>query len=115
MTMAKTKHKDRSAAAGLGTTAGAAVTEGAAVVALTGGSASASAITYALGTIGGLVGGGMAAGLGLLIGVHALVGGAAYGISKVVKKRRGKIGEQDCLREETTLLSVAFQRRQHNL
>ena len=51
--MANTENKDRSAAAGLGTTAGAAVTEGAAVVALTGGSASASAITYALGTIGG--------------------------------------------------------------
>ena len=86
--MANTENKDRSAAAGLGTTAGAAVTEGAAVVALTGGSASASAITYALGAIGGLVGGGRAAGLGLLIGVPALAGGAVYGISKVVKKRR---------------------------
>ena len=90
MTMANTENKDRSAAAGLGTTAGAAVTEGAAVVALTGGSASASAISYALGIIGGLVGGGMAAGLGLLIGVPALAGGAVYGISKVVKKRRGR-------------------------
>ena len=90
MTMAKTENKDRSAAAGLGTTAGAAVTEGAAVVALTGGSASASAITYALGTIGGLVGGGMAAGLGLLIAVPAAAGGVVYGISKVVKKRRGR-------------------------
>ena len=90
MTMANTENKDRSAAAWHGTTAGAAVTEGAAVVALTGGSASASAITYALGTIGGLVGGGMAAGLGLLIGVPALAGGAAYGITKVVKKRRGR-------------------------
>ena len=82
--------RDRSAAAGLGTTAGAAVTEGAAVVALTGGSASASAISYALGIIGGLVGGGMAAGLGLLIGVPALAGGAAYGLTKVVKNRRGR-------------------------
>ena len=90
MTMANTENKDRSAAAGLGTTAGAAVTEGAAVVALTGGSASASAITYALGTIGGLVGGGMAAGLGLLIGVPALAGGAVYGISKAVKRKRGR-------------------------
>ena len=88
--MANTENKDRSAAAGLGTTAGAAVTEGAAVVALTGGSASASAITYALGTIGGLVGGGMAAGLGLLIGVPALAGGAVYGISKAVKRKRGR-------------------------
>ena len=43
-----------------------------------------------LGAIGGLVGGGMAAGLGLLIGVPALAGGAAYGITKVVKKRRGR-------------------------
>ena len=88
--MANTENKDRSAAAGLGTTAGAAVTEGAAVVALTGGSASASAITYALGAIGGLVGGGMAAGLGLLIGVPALAGGAVYGISKAVKRKRGR-------------------------
>ena len=90
MTMANTENKDRSAAAGLDTTAVTTVAEGAAVVALTGGSASASAITYALGTIGGLVGGGMAAGLGLLIGVPALAGGAVYGISKVVKKRRGR-------------------------
>ena len=88
--MKNTENKDRSAAAGLGTTAGAAVTEGAAVVALTGGSASASAITYALGAIGGLVGGGMAAGLGLLIGVPALAGGAVYGISKAVKRKRGR-------------------------
>ena len=88
--MKNTENKDRSAAAGLGTTAGAAVTEGATVVALTGGSASASAITYALGTIGGLVGGGMAAGLGLLIAVPAAAGGAVYGISKVVKKRMGR-------------------------
>ena len=88
--MANKENKDRSAAAGLGTTAGAAVREGAAVVALTGSSASASAITYALGTIGGLVGGGMAAGLGLLIGVPALAGGAVYGISKAVKRKRGR-------------------------
>ena len=83
--------KDPSAvAAGLGTTAGTTVVEGAAVVALTGGSASASAITYALATIGGLVGGGMAADLGLLIGAPAVLGGAAYGISKAVKKRKGR-------------------------
>ena len=88
--MKPNERKDRSAAAGLGTTAGTTVAEGAAVVALTGGSASASAITYALGTIGGLVGGGMAAGLGLLIAVPATAGGAVYGISKAVKKRRGR-------------------------
>ena len=46
--MKNNERKDRSAAAGLGTTAGTTVAEGAAVVALTGGSASASAITYAL-------------------------------------------------------------------
>ena len=83
--------KDPSAvAAGLGTTAGTTVVEGAAVVALTGGSASASTITYALAKIGSLVGGGMAAGLGLLIAVPAAAGGAVYGISKAVKKRRGR-------------------------
>ena len=41
--MKPNERKDRSAAAGLGTTAGTTVAEGAAVVALTGGSASASA------------------------------------------------------------------------
>lgn len=88
--MKNNERKDRSAAAGLGTTAGTTMAEGATVVALTGGSASASAITYALGTIGGLVGGGMAAGLGLLIAVPAAAGGAVYGISKAVRKRRGR-------------------------
>ena len=82
--------KDRSAAAGLGTAAGTSVAEGAAVAALTGGSASASSLTYALGKIGSLVGGGMAAGLGLLIAVPAAAGGAVYGISEVVKKRMGR-------------------------
>lgn len=82
--------KDRSAVAGLGTTAGTTLAEGAALVALSGGSTSASAITYALATIGGLVGSGMAAGLGLLIGAPAVLGGAVYGVSKVVKKRTGK-------------------------
>ena len=46
--MKNNERKDRSAAAGLGATAGTTAVEGAAVVALTGGSASASAITYAL-------------------------------------------------------------------
>lgn len=78
--------KDRSSAAGLGTTAGTAAAEGVALLALTRGSASASAITYALRAIGGVVGGGMATGLGLLIGVPVLAGGAAYGIAKVIKK-----------------------------
>ena len=90
MTTKETKDRSAAAAAGLGTTAGTTVVEGAAVVALTGGSASASAISYALGAIGSLVGGGMAAGLGLLIGAPAVLGGAAYGISKAVKKRKGK-------------------------
>ena len=88
--MGETQKKDRSAAAGLGTAAGTSIAEGAAVAALTGGSASASSLTYALGKIGSLVGGGMAAGLGLLIAVPAAAGGAVYGISKVVKKRMGR-------------------------
>lgn len=82
--------RDRSAAAGLGTVAGTTAVEGAAVVALTGGSASASALTYALGALGGLLGGGMAAGLGLLIGAPVVLGGAVYGVSKAVEKMRGK-------------------------
>lgn len=86
--MKNNEGKDRSTAAGLGATAGTIAVEGAAVVALTGGSASASAITYALATIGSLVGGGMAAGVGLLIAAPAVAGGAAYGIAKAVKKRR---------------------------
>lgn len=85
-----TKNQDRSASAGLVTAAGTTAVEGAAVVALTGGSASASALTYALGTIGGLVGSGMGAGLSLLIGAPVVLGGAVYGISKAVKKMRGK-------------------------
>ena len=82
--------RDRSAVAALGATAGTTVAEGAAVVALTGGSASASAITYALATIGGILGSGMAAGLGLLIGAPVVLGGAVYGVSKTVKKMRGR-------------------------
>lgn len=88
--MGETQKKDRSAAAGLGTAAGTSIAEGAAVAALTGGSASASSLTYALGKIGSLVGGGMAAGLGLLIGAPVVLGGAAYGITKAVKKSRGR-------------------------
>ena len=88
MNMEKKERKDRSAAAGLGTTAGTTAVEGVAVVALTGGSVSASALTYALGAIGSLVGGGMAAGLGLLIAAPAVAGGAAYGIAKAVRNRK---------------------------
>lgn len=85
-----TKNQDRSAAAGLGTAAGTTAVEGAAVLALCGGSGSASAITYTLATIGGLVGAGMGAGVGLLIGAPVVLGGAVYGVSKAVQKRKGK-------------------------
>ena len=82
--------KDRSGAIGLGTTGAGAVVGGTSLAVLTGGSASASAITYALGTIGGVVGGGMAAGLGVLIGGPALLGIAAYGVAKAVRNRKQK-------------------------
>lgn len=49
---------------------------------LTGGSASASAITYALGMIGGFFGGGMAAGLAAVIGGPAALGLGGYVIGK---------------------------------
>lgn len=61
---------------------------GATVATLAGGSASASAITYALAAIGGAVGGGIAAGLALVIGGPVVLGGAAYGIAKLVKKSK---------------------------
>lgn len=89
--MSQNKKKEEKVSAGeigLGTGAAGAATGGATLVALTGGSASASAITYALGAIGGAVGGGMAAGLGVLIAGPALAGAAAYGVAKVVKNSK---------------------------
>lgn len=86
----KKQRKDHSGAIGLGTSGAGAAAGAGSMIALTGGSASASAITYALGTIGGLVGGGMAAGLGVLIGGPVILGGAAYGIAKAVQKRKTK-------------------------
>ena len=82
--------KDHSAGVGLGTGIGGAAVSGGTMVALTGGSASASAITYALAAVGSVVGGGMAAGLGLLIGGPAALGAGAYGVAKLVKKHKEK-------------------------
>ena len=50
--------------------------------------ASASTITWALGAIGGLVGGGMAAGVAIVAASPIAVGGAAYGTVKLIKKIR---------------------------
>ena len=86
----KKQSKDHSAAIGLGTTGAAAAAGGGTMVALTGASASASAITYALGTIGGVVGGGMAAGLGVLIAGPVALGGIAYGTAKAIKSIKKK-------------------------
>ena len=67
--MANSKNsKDRSGEIGMGAGATGAAAGGGTMVALTGGSASAAAITHALATVGGVVGGGMAAGVGVLIG-----------------------------------------------
>lgn len=90
MEQKKKEKKDISGAVGVGTTAVGAATGGATVAALAGGSASASAITYALAAIGGVVGGGMAAGLGVLIGGPVALGGAAYGVTKIVQKKKKK-------------------------
>ena len=82
--------KDRSGEIGLGASGAGAVAGGTSVAVLTGGSASASAITYALGTIGGIVGGGMAAGIGVLIGGPIALGAGAYCISKAIRKKKSK-------------------------
>lgn len=87
--MAK-KQKDRSGEIGLGAGTAGAAGAGGALVSLTGGSASASAITYALSAIGGTVGGGMAAGLGVIVGGPVALGLGAYGISKAIHKSKNK-------------------------
>ncbi len=89
--MSKSKNqKDRSGEIGVGAGATGTVASGGTLVALTGGSASAAAITHALATVGGVVGGGMAAGLGVLIAGPAVIGLGAYGISKAVKNAKKK-------------------------
>ena len=75
-----------SAKAAFGATTAGAAGSGVTLLTLTGGSASASAITYALGAVGSIIGGGMAAGLGVLIGGPVLLGTAVYGITTCLKK-----------------------------
>lgn len=67
---------------GLGSGTVGSIGAGGTVYVLTGGSASASAITYALGMIGGFFGGGMAAGLAAVIGGPAALGLGGYVIGK---------------------------------
>lgn len=86
--MKKEKRKDRSGEIGLCAGSAGAVGAGGTLVALTGGSASASAITYSLAAIGGAVGGGMAAGLGVIVGGPVALGLGAYGISKAYRKAK---------------------------
>ena len=86
----KKQEKDNSGAIGLGAAGAGAAAGGATVAALAGGSASAAAITYALGAIGGIVGGGMVAGLGVLLAGPIAIGAGAYGISKAIKKSKQK-------------------------
>lgn len=91
--MAKEKNKsekDYSGESAVGAGAAGAVGSSVALGVLTGGSASASAITYALAAVGSVAGGGMAAGLGILIGGPVALAGAGYGIAKGVKKIKNK-------------------------
>ncbi len=89
-TKKRNKEKDYSGEIGLGAGTAGAASAGGALVALTGGSAGASAITYALSAIGGVVGGGMAAGLGVVIGGPVALGAGAYAVSKAISKARRK-------------------------
>ncbi|MDE6542899.1 MAG: hypothetical protein K2K76_02925 [Muribaculaceae bacterium] len=84
------KEKDYSGEIGLGAGTAGAAGAGGTLVALTGGSAAAPAITYALSAIGGVVGGGMAAGLGVIIGGPIALGAGAYAISKAIRKTKRK-------------------------
>lgn len=47
---------------------------------------SASTITWALGVLGGAVGGGMAAGLAVVAAAPLVVGAAGYGTAKLIKR-----------------------------
>lgn len=82
----KRNDKDRSGEIGLTAGSTGAAGAGGTLYALTGGSAAAPAITHALAVVGGLVGGGMAAGLGVIIGGPVALGVGAYGVSKAYRK-----------------------------
>ncbi|MDE6510485.1 MAG: hypothetical protein K2L00_00095 [Muribaculaceae bacterium] len=82
----KKKNNDRSIQIGTGGGVVGTAASGGTMIALTGGSASASAITHALATVGSVVGGGMAAGVGVLIAAPVAVGGVAYVASKTYNK-----------------------------
>lgn len=56
--------------------------------------ASAAAITETLGTIGGLVGGGMAAGIVLVAAAPVVAGGFGYWGVKAAKNIRGRLGRK---------------------
>lgn len=51
---------------------------------------SAATMTWALGAIGSLVGGGMAAGLAIVAAAPVAIGGATFGIVKLFKKASKK-------------------------
>ncbi len=73
----------KSNVAGL-TGAGAGVAGSVGTVVVVGGGTSAAAITRGLAAVGGLVGGGMLAGIGVIAAAPLAIGGICYGISKLV-------------------------------
>ena len=78
--------KDHSGTWAMGGAAAGAAGAGATLATIAGGSASASAITYALGAIGGT----MIGGLGVLLAAPVACAGIAYGAYKIVKKNKKK-------------------------
>lgn len=52
--------------------------------------ASASTITWGLGALGGLVGGGMAAGIAIVAAAPLALGATAYGVTKLITKSTRK-------------------------
>lgn len=83
--MEKIKNSKSAAIAG-GVTGGAT----AAGIGVAAAGSSAATITYTLGAVGALVGGGMAAGLAIVAATPLAIGGAAYGITKIITRKKHK-------------------------
>ncbi len=81
------KKKQDNAAVITGAVAGGTTVAGVGVAAA---GASASTITWALGAIGSAVGGGMAAGLAVVVAAPLAIGAAGYGAVKLIQKAKKK-------------------------
>ena len=90
--MAKNSTKHEKIAGGVGATAGAGggVVGTGALVTFLGGGASAPAIAHGLTVLGGSMLGGIGVCAAIPVATAAVIGGAAYGITKAVKNKKKK-------------------------